>query len=221
LEKHHILPRHADGSNETTNILKVTPKDHTWAHFFRYLQFGELGDATAFLMRQNQTAEAIALRSQLVVESNKRKGILFWDPVWQSEQGLKGGSKGGSANTEKQFLARQKIGNLFGKKVGKSRQSGRLKEMLQNKWYWCHESSLMVCTLPCETFQELVNELNKAVPNSIRNNTSFIKVFYGERKQMYGWRLVGKVIRSEAEGGMFGNISVADEGPSERSETST
>jgi hypothetical protein len=63
--------------------------------------------------------------------------------------------------------------------------------------------------------------LIKLIPNSIRNNTSFIKVFYGERKQMYGWRLVGKVIRSEAEGGMFSNISVADEGPSERSETST
>jgi hypothetical protein len=59
-------------------------------------------------------------------------------------------------------LARQKIGNLFGKKVFKSRQSERLKEMLQNNWYWCYESSLMVCTLPCETFQKLVNELNKA-----------------------------------------------------------
>ncbi len=45
-----------------------------------------------------------------------------------------------------------------------------------------------------------------------RNQPTFYKILNGETKGMYGWKLLDKEIRSEAEGG---------KGPSERSETST
>jgi hypothetical protein len=40
-------------------------------------------------------------------------------------------------------------------------------------------------------------------PGAIRNPSSFIKVFYGERKQLYNWKILRMAIRSEAENGLF------------------
>ena len=214
LEKHHIVPKHAGGTENSTNIIKLTQKQHTFAHLCRFIQYGEKGDSLCFLFRQKQTDAAIALRSKFIVERNKKNKVLFWSSSWQSQQGKKGGSKGGSANTEKQFLARQKIGQKHGFNVGVSNQKAELIEKLKHKWKWVYNRDKInktVITMPSETFQQVVNQLNKEVPESITNSSSFMKVFNKERKQLYGWELVGKVIRSEAEGGL---------GPSERSETS-
>lgn len=197
LERHHVIPKHADGSDEDSNILKISVKDHTYAHFFRYLQFGEVGDGTAFLLRRNQNASATALKRQLIMESNKSNKLGFWNSELQREQGLKGGSKGGSANTEEQFLSRQKTGLLFGKMVGKSNQSETLKKKLPHTLRWVYniksETPLTIHTPPCETFKEVIDILNIAVPGSIRNPGSFYKVIHGHRKGMYGWTLIDKV----------------------------
>ena len=42
----------------------------------------------------------------------QKKG--FWDRKFQSEQGKKGGPKGGSAGTDQQFSSRQQIGKKYG-----------------------------------------------------------------------------------------------------------
>ena len=81
--------------------------------------------------------------------------------------------------------------------MGISRQNPELEEKLKREWCWVYNDSLEVWTKPCDTFTNLVDQLHEKVPGSIRNSTSFIKVFYGERKQMYGWKLVNTAIRSE------------------------
>jgi hypothetical protein len=191
LEIHHIVPKHAGGTEEKSNKILLSLKDHTWAHLFRYFQYGQLGDCFAYLMRQNSNEDIAKLRTQYIIEKNKENKILFWDPIWQSKQGLKGGQKGGRAKTERQYQARQKVGQKYGKKVGISRQKPELKEHLKREWCWIYkESQNEVWTKPCETFTDLVDQLNKQIPGSIKNVTSFIKVFYGERKQLYGWKLI-------------------------------
>lgn len=77
LEKHHILPRFKQGTNDANNILKISPEDHTLAHYYRFLVFQEKGDKLAYLMRKNQKNEASFIRSQLAVFSNKEKKQLF------------------------------------------------------------------------------------------------------------------------------------------------
>lgn len=42
LEKHHILPLHAGGQKDGPIIL-CTQQNHTLAHYYRYLSYGELG----------------------------------------------------------------------------------------------------------------------------------------------------------------------------------
>lgn len=50
LEKHHILPLHAGGKKDG-EIVVCTFKDHTLAHYYRYLVYNEIGDLVAFKMR--------------------------------------------------------------------------------------------------------------------------------------------------------------------------
>ena len=43
-ENHHIIPRHAGGSNAEWNQVKVSPEDHQLAHELRYQWKEEFGD---------------------------------------------------------------------------------------------------------------------------------------------------------------------------------
>ena len=124
LEKHHILPLHAGGKKDGPIVL-CTQKHHTLAHYYRYLVYRENGDLVAFKMRWNQKI-GIKERSLLAVEKNKELKNLFWDSKWQSVQGCKGGLKGGSINSLKQKTARQKVGLIYGKKVGLNNASKNL-----------------------------------------------------------------------------------------------
>ena len=59
---HHIVPRHAGGTDDPDNLVKVTVEEHAESHFARYLQYGEMGDwvAANTLSGQMTQAEAIA-----------------------------------------------------------------------------------------------------------------------------------------------------------------
>ena len=59
---HHIVPRHAGGTDDPSNLVRVTVEEHAELHFARYLQHGEIGDwvAANTLSGQMTQAEAIA-----------------------------------------------------------------------------------------------------------------------------------------------------------------
>ena len=59
---HHIVPKHAGGTDDPSNLIKVTVEEHAELHFARYLQYGELGDwlAAFALSGQISGAEATA-----------------------------------------------------------------------------------------------------------------------------------------------------------------
>jgi len=201
LERHHIRPKHAGGGDEKENIILCNAEDHMLAHAYRFMAFGEKGDRAAYLLRKNQTTEARQVMQELAIEANRKKGNLFWNNEWQRKQGLKGGFLGGSANTAAQFLARRAVGLLHGPIVGRSRQSEHLKACLTRRIVWRHKDTISLEIIPCDTWAAVVAQLNVAVPDSIRNETSLIKMLYGERKQMYGWKIDSMAIRSEAEDG--------------------
>lgn len=214
LEKHHILPRFEGGGNEMENLIFLTPEDHRLAHFLRYLEYGKLEDASVVLFRCGYNEEAKRVAQKTALAKMKRELIGWWNPIAQSERGQKGGKKGGSANTQAQFEARQAVGKQYGHQTGIRNQGSVLKEIMQYQLNWVHDDfpGRSFVTTPSRSGKAIINQLEKFVPNQIKNDSSFYKVLKGERSKLYGWKLVGKEIRSEAEGG---------EGPSERSETST
>lgn len=214
LEKHHIQPRFEGGGDEPENLILLTPEDHMLAHFLRYLEYGKKQDASVVLFRCGYCEEARRIGQESALEKMKEDKKGRWDPTAQSEREKKGGPKGGSANTEAQFKARQSVGKKHGQQTGFSNQSKTLQEILQQKLEWVHNTrpDQKFVTNPSKSAKDIIEQLEKYVPNQIKNQTTFYKVFHGERTGMYGWTLVDKGIRSEAEGG---------KGPSERSETST
>ena len=49
LENHHIKPLH-DGGKKDGDIVICSSKNHTLAHYYRYLAFRQMGDYVAFEM---------------------------------------------------------------------------------------------------------------------------------------------------------------------------
>jgi hypothetical protein len=193
-EKHHIVPKHSGGTDDKENLIYLPPHIHTLTHYYRWLSFQEIGDKVAYEMRWNQDIESVKLRSQLAVETNKQKGNTFWNSEWQREQGLKGGTKGGSANTQNQFIARQKVGKTYGKQVGLSRQKSDLVEILKNSTTWKHKTGKTVILPPQESVTKLCEELQDIEYFDTPNKALIGKLLRGEKKQLYGWSFTGMAI---------------------------
>jgi hypothetical protein len=189
LEKHHILPLHSGGQKDGPVVL-CTQKNHTLAHYYRYLVYKERGDKVAYIMRWNQKL-GIRERSLLAVEKNRKLKNLFWNSNWQSEQGKKGGLKGGKANTFAQKKSRQQIGLTYGEKSKNA--SNKLKTILKKKTVWIYklknQQFIIVKIAPQKSFSKLIKILSNISQKKI-NNSSFYKVIHGERKQMYDWSLI-------------------------------
>lgn len=58
LHRHHIVPRHAAGSDDPSNFIVLTKPGHSFAHWCRWMKFGQLQDKVAWLMLAGQTEEA-------------------------------------------------------------------------------------------------------------------------------------------------------------------
>ena len=193
-EKHHIVPKHSGGTDDKENLIYLPPHIHTLTHYYRWLSFQEIGDKVAYEMRWNQDLESVKLRSQLAVKTNKEKGNLFWNSEWQREQGLKGGTRGGSANTQNQFLARQKVGKTYGKQVGLSRQKSDLVEILKHPTTWKHKTGYYVTLPPQESVSKLCEELQSIEYFDTPNKSLIGKLLRSEKKQLYGWSFTGMAI---------------------------
>ena len=61
---HHIVPKHAGGTDDPSNLIRVTIEEHAELHLARYLEYGERGDWIASqtlsgqMTHQEATAEA-------------------------------------------------------------------------------------------------------------------------------------------------------------------
>ena len=183
MENHHIVPKFElaalvneeyNAQNNAlsvkyvkfykNNIIRISARHHTLAHYVRYKNFNKKGDKISYLMRRNMTNEAIALKKLLIAETLRLGKKLFWSSEWQSIQGKKGGAKGGSANTDKQFQARQKVGLTYGKTTGIGNQSNSSKFFLTKLSLWQHSPSGLIVEVPCqESFKNVVNYINACV----------------------------------------------------------
>jgi hypothetical protein len=136
IEKHPILPFY-DGGSKLGSTVYCSSANHTLAHYYRYLAYGQKGDLVAFTMRWNQKI-GITERVALSIQKNQQLQNKFWNANWQREQGKKGGRIGGLKNSLKQQDARSRVGLTagYGLKTEKQRnenQRGGLKNSLKQQ----------------------------------------------------------------------------------------
>ncbi len=80
---HHIVPRHAGGTDDPSNLVRVTVEEHAELHFARYLEFGEKWDWIASMTLSGQISQAEAT-------AEARKEFRRLNPDHHSQAGKKG-----------------------------------------------------------------------------------------------------------------------------------
>jgi len=169
----------------------------------------------AFTFRVGNTDEKLAAQKLAVQEARERDRMEnkgFYNSDFQTEMGLRGGFKGGSANTNPQFLARQNVGRTYGQVTGRMNQGSKLNKFLTHYSFWAYqpdrqkpEERLYIASPP-QTFKDLAEELNRKEPNSInmQNVATMHSLVYGTRKRKYGGRIVADMLtRRQATDGVL------------------
>lgn len=115
------------------------------------------------------------------------------------------------------FLARQKVGQQFGRVTGIKNQNETLKEFLASWSIWAFSEKafstnrvkdrgkeLFVLISPKKSFVEVFHALKTFVPYSLenKNSSTMHKLVYEERKNMFGWRIERTLTCSEAVKGI-------------------
>jgi hypothetical protein len=199
LEKHHILPLHAGGKKDGQIVL-CTSKNHTLAHYYRYLVYKERGDKVAYIMRWNQKRGSTE-RSLLAVEKNKNNKNLFWNSEWQSNQGKKGGKISGQKNAllyRQGYIMKETIKRFTYWEFTYNNQDDKIKflnnhKLIKAKNIYIHEYNNKFVILKIEpqiTYTKLTSILNNTNLCPIKDVSSFAKIARGQRKKYYNWQLV-------------------------------
>lgn len=80
--KHHIIPKHAGGSNDKSNIIELTIEEHANAHKLLFEQYGKIEDFIAWKMLSGKTEECELERIELAKQGfnnfMKSDDVLKW-----------------------------------------------------------------------------------------------------------------------------------------------
>jgi hypothetical protein len=199
LEKHHILPLHTGGKKDGQIVL-CTSKNHTLAHYYRYLVYKERGYKVAYIMRWNQKI-GNKERALLAVEKNKKLKNLFWNSQWQSNQGKKGGQISGQKNSllyRQGYIMKETIKRFTYWEFIYNNQDDKIKFLNNKKLIKAnnisiHESNNKFVILKIEpqiTYTKLTSILNNTNLCPIKDVSSFAKIARGQQKKYYNWQLV-------------------------------
>jgi hypothetical protein len=144
-EFHHEPPHHTKKSSDSSpNNVRASVEDHVLLHQYRWIVYNEKGDYLMFKGRQGDTQEFRKTMNERRIEVTQSRGSGFWDPELQSVLGKRGGPKGGSANTEEQFISRQNVGTIYGRSNGISNQSENLKRVLSSSIKLKHKTGVTI-----------------------------------------------------------------------------
>jgi len=85
--KHHIIPKHAGGSDDPSNIVELTVEEHAEAHRKRYEKYGDWQDKVAWkgltgLIGKEDIQAEIARESIL----NRKRDPEEWKKGWETRR---------------------------------------------------------------------------------------------------------------------------------------
>jgi hypothetical protein len=76
-EKHHIIPRYMEGTNNAANIIKLTYRQHILAHLLLYRVYRNIEDLTAYKLMKGLCESQKQAISQMIGEKHKRSGHIY------------------------------------------------------------------------------------------------------------------------------------------------
>lgn len=192
-QKHHIIPRHAGGPDESWNIIQLSLEAHKEAHQIRAKMYGDSGDvATLQLMNFGTEKAEDYFRTVLTLshESQKRNKKGFFS----SEQQSLSGKKGGSIQTQ------DKIEKY------KEKMSPEVKQCLEQGTTWYNlktqqsfkvaPNEVQLLTEFKEIFLKSFGDVTTPEAEKLKNakNTTFTsslaRVLKRERQKLYGIELL-------------------------------
>ena len=128
---HHIIPKHAGGTDDPSNLISLTPEEHAEAHRELYEQYGRVQDKVAWmgLAKLATNKEIIAeLLAQPKSKEHKQKiseAHKGMDKPWLVGSKVTGAKKGVLKTDEhKQNISKGKLGKPNPKLIGNSNASG-------------------------------------------------------------------------------------------------
>lgn len=75
-EVHHIIPRHAGGDDSKENLIRLTYKQHIFAHHILWKAYKNGSDYSAWLMMTKQEVDAVVAGRKARGKANVESGLL-------------------------------------------------------------------------------------------------------------------------------------------------
>jgi ATP-dependent 26S proteasome regulatory subunit len=181
--KHHIVPKHAGGTDDSSNIIELTIEEHAEAHKILYEKYGRIEDKLAWLGLSGQIGKDEILKIIAMSQKGKKKPNGFSEKIstfrkkfrYSEESKLKMSLAKKGKKISKEH--KEKIGlSNKGKKQPES-QKQKVKESLQQKW---------VVTSPNGLSKYIVN-LSEFCRENLLDQGNMVKVSKGIIKKHKGW----------------------------------
>ena len=105
--KHHIIPRHAGGSNDPSNLKELTTEEHALAHKKLFFIYGRWQDELAYLALEGQIGKEEATKTA------REKGYYNWlnnggnKLIGHNKGGRSGRGKGWKMSEEEKQVLRE------------------------------------------------------------------------------------------------------------------
>lgn len=168
-EKHHILPRSLGGSNDSNNIVKLTPKEHYIAHLLLTKMFPKGSQEEYKMLCAFMMMNTVSIKNKNRYLSSRLYSILRMEWIDSCKIHLKGKQKG---ELNSQFGTAW-INNGFSERKMKKEQGlpknwkfGRLKKNINIKLCKKCNSPLTnnrytYCSISCSNSNRILNDSTK------------------------------------------------------------
>ena len=138
--KHHIIPKHAGGTDDPSNLMELTVEEHAEAHRILYEKYGRLQDKMAWLGLEGRIGKEEIIR-QLIsrphTEERKRKISLALKGKLKSEAHKQAMKKSHKMSERGLQVLRDTLPSFKGKKHSKESKEKARKSALNRPKVEC------------------------------------------------------------------------------------
>lgn len=183
---HHIVPVHDGGTDDPENKVKLSFRDHVYAHLLLAEVYGEAVDDMTYKMMSGMEENVyLAVRKLGALATHallKSRGENFWNRDFQTEMSRRAVEK----DRAQGFKDRSRGGKIAGDK-----RWANFLTTPETKWLFSYNDQEIVCVFDCSHGGEIMKELQQIYPNKEFKRVS--PLLSGSRKKAYNWS-VKKVV---------------------------
>lgn len=130
LHKHHIIPKHAGGTDDASNIVELTIEEHAAAHKKLYEQYGRWQDKVAWLALSKSISGYEATQ---MARSESMKARVYTDEIRANMSRGQTGKKMPAHEVERRKKSVEHLNGFYGKKHSESFKQAQRERNLGKK----------------------------------------------------------------------------------------